>query len=72
MNDAAILESEFHLLNHDLPGYEDFELALALYEPGGKGDLVGEDGLRKAAIELLHDLDDHSLCLHHLPLWERP
>lgn len=66
------LEAELAELPSDLPGYDDFELAVSLYRPGGGEDLLDEEGLQRAARDLLHDLGDHGLCLHNVPLNERP
>ena len=70
--EAAVIEAELAVLDHDLPGYGEFQTALSLYQPGGGEHLLDEEGLHRAAAELLHDLGDHTLCLHNVPLRERP
>ena len=68
---AAAEELETELLQAiDLPGVEDFTDALAQYEPREMpGDfLIGFDGLRRAALETLHDLGRHDLCAHPGPV----
>jgi hypothetical protein len=72
MEAVSQLEAEFAGLSRDLPGYEDFELAVITYRPGGGEHLLDEAGFQHAARLLLHELGDHELCLHDVPLAERP
>ena len=72
MDEVERFEEEFAQFDHGLPGYDEFELALASYRPGGGPQLLDEAALQSAAKELLHELGHHSLCLHNVPLEERP
>ena len=72
MNEVDHVEGQLIALDHDQPGYEDFETALAMYRPGGGDHLLDEAQLQQAARFLLHELGDHERCLHDIPLSERP
>jgi hypothetical protein len=61
MDAAAAKEVELQRLSHDLPGYEDLEVALSMFRPGEGDHLFDEEQLRRAARGILHDLGDHAL-----------
>ena len=72
MEEFHQLEARLIELDHDLAGYEDFETAVACFHPGGGDQLIDERGLQSAARDFLHELGHHSLCLHDVPLGDRP
>lgn len=72
MVEVARLEQELVALDLGLPGYDDFATAVTTFRPGGGDHLLDEAQLSAAARELLHELGDHELCLHDLPLDQRP
>lgn len=72
MEEVGHLEERLHALDRGLPGYEDFEVALISYRPGGGDHRLDEAQLQQAARLLLHELGEHDLCLHDVPLMERP
>lgn len=72
--EAQELEARLWREHGELPELEDFREALALYQPTDSPDphLIGYKGIRSAASMALHDLNDHSHCLHDVPLMDRP
>src|SRR5262245_30787907 len=72
MDEVAEVEEQLLSLDRDLPGWQDFETAIAMYRPGGGDQLLNEPQMQQAARFLLHELGDHERCLHDVPLIERP
>lgn len=72
--EARDLEAKLRGDDGGLPELEDFLEALALYLPTDSPDphLFGYKEIRSAASMALHDLDEHSACLHDVPLMDRP
>ena len=72
--EARELEAALRGADGGLPQLVDFLEALALYQPTDSPDphLIGYKGIRSAASMALHNLDDHSHCLHDVPLMDRP
>jgi hypothetical protein len=72
MGEVADLEQDLVGSDHGLPGYDEFATAVAMFRPGGGDHLLDEAQLSAAARELLHELRDHELCFHDVPLNQRP
>ena len=67
-------EVEAALTDEDDRAVEGVRDAMAHYEPTDAPSpyMIGFAGLRSAARDSLHDLGEHGLCLHDVPLAERP